>query len=447
MTLGSTASPGTGRLLILASGTTGDVRPVAALTARLKQRGYPVLMVTATRDRPLVEAAGLDLWREWHPVQADYDEGFVWLKDPHPTLAPEETACMARQFERGFRAGIATAAQLFNTGESYRAVVSSTAGLPLLILPAASNGIPYFLAGPMPYTPTRAFMIDARHPRGWLLGLDNWFKWRRALNRAAGDLIRDPRFAALRALASPDVLRVQYLRRYYESRIHHLVGVSPTVFPRPRDYRPNMHVTGYCHLPWNADWTPPDELCAFLDAGAPPLYVGFGSYAFFSRGRGRQLFQMIVNALTRTGHRAVIQTGPVSIDRDDVPDHIFLTGELPHAWLFPRCCGVLHHGGGGTFHTCLEAGKPMINYPFQADQFLWATRASELGVSPPYRTTTFELNPARLAEDMVFIRRPEVRAAARRIGEAMAQDPDGTQVQAEIIERQLGPAFAGEHVS
>ncbi len=55
-----------------------------------------------------------------------------------------------------------------------------------------------------------------------------------------------------------------------------LYGFSPSVIPKPADWH-NTEVTGYWFLNEAADWTPPAELIAFLQAGPPPVYIGFGS--------------------------------------------------------------------------------------------------------------------------------------------------------------------------
>ena len=32
----------------------------------------------------------------------------------------------------------------------------------------------------------------------------------------------------------------------------------------------------------------------------------------------------------------------------DVPDSVMLLDNVPHDWLLPHCCAVVHHGGAGT---------------------------------------------------------------------------------------------------
>ena len=56
-----------------------------------------------------------------------------------------------------------------------------------------------------------------------------------------------------------------------------LFGYSPSVLPKPPDWADHHHVTGYWFLDPPPAWQPPADLLRFLDAGPPPVYVGFGS--------------------------------------------------------------------------------------------------------------------------------------------------------------------------
>jgi hypothetical protein len=54
-----------------------------------------------------------------------------------------------------------------------------------------------------------------------------------------------------------------------------LHGYSPTVLPRPADWRPGLEVVGYW-WPAAAAWRPPAVLIDFLAAGPPPVFVSLG---------------------------------------------------------------------------------------------------------------------------------------------------------------------------
>ena len=56
-----------------------------------------------------------------------------------------------------------------------------------------------------------------------------------------------------------------------------LYGFSTMWCRRPSDWNPNIRVTGYWFMDGVSGWCPPDDLVDFLQAGAPPVYIGFGS--------------------------------------------------------------------------------------------------------------------------------------------------------------------------
>ena len=49
-----------------------------------------------------------------------------------------------------------------------------------------------------------------------------------------------------------------------------------------------------------AEWEPPPELCAFLRAGPPPVYVGFGSTG--NTRASDSVIELVLNALKRAEH-------------------------------------------------------------------------------------------------------------------------------------------------
>ncbi|WP_369679462.1 glycosyltransferase, partial [Burkholderia ubonensis] len=105
----------------------------------------------------------------------------------------------------------------------------------------------------------------------------------------------------------------------------------------------------------------------------PPVYVGFGSMAGFDRA---SLTDALVTALD--GRRALFYPGWSGIDTSALPKHVFVVGDTPHRWLFPRTSMVIHHGGSGTTHSAARAGVPSVVVPFAGDQFFWANRLQRL---------------------------------------------------------------------
>lgn len=101
-------------------------------------------------------------------------------------------------------------------------------------------------------------------------------------------------------------------------------GYSPTVVPRPADWRPGLEVTGYWFPPPPTGWQPPDDLVDFLAAGPPPVLVSFGSMA---AGHGERVSGVTRAALRRAGLRGVVQSGLAGLAVDD--DDTITFGEVP----------------------------------------------------------------------------------------------------------------------
>jgi vancomycin aglycone glucosyltransferase len=123
----------------------------------------------------------------------------------------------------------------------------------------------------------------------------------------------------------------------------------------------------------------PEKLVGFLEAGPPPVYIGFGSMTDPDpAGTTRRLLE----AIRALGVRAVLSQGWAGLGGGPMPEGVFVTGSVSHAALFPRVAAVVHHGGAGTTTTAARAGVPQVVVPHVLDQFYWARRVRELGLGP-----------------------------------------------------------------
>ncbi len=126
-------------------------------------------------------------------------------------------------------------------------------------------------------------------------------------------------------------------------------------------------------------WTPPPSLQKFLDAGPPPLYIGFGS---LTENCDEKMSIAIIKALEKFPER-VILCGPFKhIEKNALPSHIELIESAPHSWLFPKTKAIVTHGGAGTSHAALLAGKPTLVVPFIVDQFHWGEKIYQMKAGP-----------------------------------------------------------------
>ncbi|WP_371516111.1 glycosyltransferase [Kitasatospora sp. NBC_01300] len=121
----------------------------------------------------------------------------------------------------------------------------------------------------------------------------------------------------------------------------------------------------------------PAGLEAFLAAGAPPVYVGFGSMPMLA---SQDAAQVAVEAVRAQGRRAVVARGWAGLAPIDDRGDCFVVGEVNQQALFGRVAAVVHHGGAGTTTTATRAGAPQVVVPQTADQPYWAGRVARLGI-------------------------------------------------------------------
>jgi len=132
----------------------------------------------------------------------------------------------------------------------------------------------------------------------------------------------------------------------------------------------------------------------FLDSGATPAYVGWGSMpadvAFLVKAivalKMNKLRAIVVGGWAKLSEQKVkdfveqtMPDDPMGV-LDYAREHILFVEVAPHEWLFQRCLFTLHHGGAGTTQAALRAGVPTILSPFSFDQFQFADWVTDLGV-------------------------------------------------------------------
>jgi sterol 3beta-glucosyltransferase len=213
-----------------------------------------------------------------------------------------------------------------------------------------------------------------------------------------------------------------------------LFGFSSHVIPRPPDWGDDVHITGYWFLDAAPGWQPPAELLEFLESGPPPVFVGFGSV--ISRD-AKELAEMALAALARTGQRGVVLSGWGGLAVSELPPEVFRIESAPFDWLFPRMKVLVHHGGVGTTAAALRAGIPSAIVPFTADQPYWGRRVQGLGVGPA-PITPKKLTAERLAEAIHLAASDRgMRSRAAELGEEIRSE-NGVQRAVEVIEQYLG---------
>ncbi|MGW1026395.1 glycosyltransferase [Streptomyces sp. NPDC002577] len=170
----------------------------------------------------------------------------------------------------------------------------------------------------------------------------------------------------------------------------------------------------------------PAELVAFLDAGTPPVYVGFGSMPMHT---STDVAQVAIEAIRAQGRRALVRRGWADLALIDNRDDCFVVGEINQQALFGRVAAVVHHGGAGTTTTATRAGAPQVVVPQATDQPYWAGRVADLGIGAAHTgpTPTFESLSAVLGTALA----PETRARATAVAGEIRSD--GATVAAKLL--------------
>jgi UDP:flavonoid glycosyltransferase YjiC (YdhE family) len=390
-----------------------------------------VRLVTHANFAPLVTSRGLAFW----PMGGDVRDVAQSPEMRQRIGGGNLLAVLSLMAKEAERAALILADAGLAASQGMDLVVAGIGGLFVGLAMAEKLRIPLMQAYYIPFTPTRAYpsFLAPRLP-SWLGRGPNrlthhaarqvmWQGFRRADRRIRAEVLGLPPAPFFGPYASGTLKSTPLL-----------YGYSPAVIPKPPDWEDDIHVTGYWFLDPADDWSPPPDLVSFLDAGAPPVYVGFGSMA---HREPEKTVDLIVQALARSGQRAVLGSGWGGLGEGKLPQTVFRVDSVPFSWLFPRMAAVVHHGGAGTTAAGLRAGVPSVVVPFFGDQFYWGQRIVQLGVGPE-PVPRKGLTAGRLAEAMeAALTDGAIRERAADLG-ATIRAEDGVGKAVAVVEGFLG---------
>ncbi|WP_437580086.1 glycosyltransferase [Sorangium sp. So ce887] len=395
------------RVLLTGVGTRGDVQPVVALAAEMRRRG--------------------------HDVRLCVPPNFIdWVGSLGFTAAPIGIAMRQPSGVAGTQASLPTPEQIRALVEhlvrdQYDATASAAEGCDVIVAGGAHQyaarsiaerlGIPSVVAVYAPVTlPSPDHGPDGEPGGDPESNLRRWQDESRSWNERVLERLNENR-ERLGLGPLSDVLS-------------HILGESPwlaadpVLGPLPATPGLQATQTGAWLLPDKTPLVP--ELEAFLAAGEPPVYVGFGSMPV-----DPQAGRIVIEAVRAAGRRVVLSQGWAELGRvDDAFDGIAI-GDVNQQALFPRVAAVVHHGGAGTTTTAARAGVPQVIVPMFSDQLYWAWRVRALGIGTSMARGA--LNAASLLAALKGALDQGVAARAGALAGTVAED--GTAVAAELIER------------
>lgn len=386
------------RVLLTTFGSRGDVQPVLALAAALRKLGADA-RVCAPHDEEFVKlfaAAGVPLLPAFTPVRK-------WLAEIMPKRAtislPEVAAqVMAAQYQAIDAAAegcdLMVTTGLFSSVAAARSVADKR-GMRYVL----SAYCPMFL--PSPYQKPYEYPSHP-HPADMTDNQALWDRDAQVMNELFGEGLNTLR-------ASVGLPKLDNVRDHcYTDRP--LLAADPVIAPWRKPAKLDVVQTGAWIL---SDERPlPDELLRFLDAGAPPVYIGFGSLP-----APKDFARMAIDVVRAHGRRVLVSRGWADLALVDDRDDCFIIGEVNQQALFPRVAAVVHHGGAGTTTAAARAGSPQVVVPQIADQPYWASRVWDLGIGSAHDgpTPTAESFSAALESALTDGTRAQALAVADTI--------------------------------
>jgi len=414
-------------ITILAAGSRGDIQPYLALGIGLQAMGHRVRFAAFRNFAALVEPYGL----EFASVNADF-QAIMGGEDGQGMVASGGNFLqLARSIGRVVGPILTQIGDDFwRACQGTDLIVSGLNGVGFFGYEFADQlRVPCLNASVVPLIATREF-ASLMWPWHWRLGgtynllthrLTGFAGWQllgKTINRWRRATLNLPSISSREA---DDRIR----------QLPMLFGISPHALPKPHDWPARFHITGYWFLPRPIDWTPPDDLVRFLEAGDPPVCFSFGS---MTDRNSVEITQAVLAALQQTGRRGIIVTAWGGLQAIETSDRLFVIDSVPFDWLWSQCAVVVHHGGSGATSAGLRAGVPSIVIAFMADQPFWGRRIFTLGCGPrPIMRK--QLTTDRLAtaiEQAVTDHAMQQRAA--EIGQQIRSE-DGIVRAAQLIEQ------------
>ncbi|KAF8191604.1 glycosyltransferase family 1 protein [Mycena galopus ATCC 62051] len=427
-------------IVIMIVGSRGDVQPYVALGKLLQADGHRVRIASHETFRAFVKEAGL----EFFDIGGNPQDLMAYMVK-NPGLMPGMTSLTNGDIGRKRKmltemingCWLACHSPCQDTGRTFvcDAIISNPPAFAHVHC-AEALGIPLLLSFTMPWSPTTAFphpLVNIQSSNAES-GLTNYLTYALAdimTWQGIGDLVNSFRtrtlgLEPLSLRAGPGLVdRVKIPWTYC---------MSPALVPKPDDWKNYIDVVGFYFLDLATNYTPEPDLAAFLAAGEPPVYIGFGSVVVDD---AEAMTNTIFEATAQAGVRALVSAGWGGLGGKSIPDHIFILGNVPHDWLFSedRVSAVVHHGGAGTTAVGLAKGRPTLVVPFFGDQLFWGSMIHKAGAGPepiPHK----KLNVENLRDALKFAVSPPAKEAAKRMAE-MINKEDGVRRGVDSFYRHL----------
>jgi len=174
-----------------------------------------------------------------------------------------------------------------------------------------------------------------------------------------------------------------------------------------------------------------ERVCAFLDAGPPPLVFSLGSSAVYAADGFYEAAGLAAQQLDR---RAIFVVGDAAPPRT-LTDSALVVRSAALAPLLAGAALAIHAGGVGTGGQALRAGCPQLVVPFSHDQFDNALRVERCGAGRSLSRKS--LDAERLAHRCASVLDDPALAERSRAIAKQVRAEDGATTGCDALERVL----------
>jgi UDP:flavonoid glycosyltransferase YjiC (YdhE family) len=353
------------RVVLATVGSRGDVQPMLALAKEFVARGHVPLIAAPSNFETWVTSLGF----EFAPLARDVQV----LITENPEMMTGNPVKMVREIGRHLREGLPLQAQQLKLACAKADAV--VYGGMAIAAPTIAEHLQLPALGVL-YT--SCLVPSSQHPPmsiPWH-GLPGWINnllWRG--NGLIGDSMFRSTLNATRAgLSLPPI---DHIRRHLLENTPLVIAADEVLFPPDPLWQGRYPYANFIFFDDPAPLDP--ELDAWLAAGDPPVFIGFGSMSGAGTDR---VERVIVDAVSGSKRRCIVGAGWAGLGAGALPPGWRVVREAPHALLFPRTAVVVHHGGSGTTAQALRAGVPQVLLPLILDQFHHAHRLHLAGIAP-----------------------------------------------------------------
>ena len=364
------------KITMIAIGTRGDVQPAVALGKALKAEGHHIRILAGSNFTNWIERHGLEAIASQLDIQAlmESELGRAWIEKGGNPIG-EMRAIKKLNEQTGWQ----SMTEAWAACRDAEAIISSFTSDTYALSIAEKLGVPHVSMPLQPaLVPTRSGAATMSAPLPAHKSIINYLFGKLLLEpagwRLAGKMVN--RFRQ-EVLGLQPQTRAQYLAA--KRRLFTVQAYSRHLVPHAEDWPATIRTTGFWFLDEQNGWQPPRGLTEFLDAGEPPVCIGFGSMV--SRNL-EQMTRIVIDAVRESGRRAVLLSGWAGIGNAELGRHMYRLEAAPHEWLFPRVAAAVHHGGAGSTAASLRAGVPTLIVPHLGDQPFWGQRVYALGAGP-----------------------------------------------------------------